>query len=91
MPPMEGEAHIPTYLHNEYTMAGFKNFTYNRSLRLGTTGNAVHGKGLTYDLSFFSSTKSDCRTLNDQMKDTIHTKYAGILLFYVKYLTKRFS
>jgi len=37
-------------LHAEHTMVYFKQFTHNGSLRLGSTGNTVHGKGLSYDL-----------------------------------------
>ena len=38
--------------HAAHTMVYFKHFTHNGSLRLGSTGNTVHGKGLIYDLSF---------------------------------------
>jgi hypothetical protein len=55
VPPMEGGAHMTTHCipHTEYTMVYFKKFTHNGSLRLGSTGNTVHGKGLSYDLGFY--------------------------------------
>lgn len=37
-------------LQAAHTMVYFKQFTHNGSLRLGSTGNIVHGKGLSYDL-----------------------------------------
>ena len=47
-----GGAHMTKHfiLHAAHTMVYFKQFTHNGSLRLGSTGNAVHGKGLSYDL-----------------------------------------
>jgi len=61
-------------LHAAYTMVYFKQFTHNGSLRLGSTGNTVHGKGLSYDFGSFLL-NLNCKLRYNETRDNIKAKY----------------
>lgn len=76
-------------LHAANTMVYFKQFTHNGSLRLGSTGNIVHGKGLSYDLG--SSFLLNLTANQDTMKPKIiHRPNIKCALFYTACLMKSF-